>query len=192
MEKDNRKCRCSYFIDGMLRALGFLVVVIFFISIFFVVFKEPLLDFYDKHIIVCNDTKIPSDTKVIADLVNKNKIVPLSDIISELSSFYTVIITILSIFIGLSGLLGYIHIRSLGKEEFEKNKQFIEKEVNNHFEIYTQSVKFSNKVGARVDEALEGTQVEDINRKIERLENQLERIQNSKTYEDDVISIPEE
>ncbi len=32
MEKDNRKRRCSYFIDGMLRALGFLVVVIFFIS----------------------------------------------------------------------------------------------------------------------------------------------------------------
>ena len=124
-------------------------------------------------------------------MVNKNKIVALSDILSELSSFYTIIITTLGILLGLSGLLGYIHIRAFTKEEFEKNKQFIEQEVKNHFEHYTKSVDFAKTVGNRVDEAMEGTQVDVVNGKIERLENQIEQLQNFQLYTNETISLPE-
>lgn len=193
MEQYNKKCKCSYFINGAIWALGFFLIMLFFVAITLIFFKEPLSNFYDKHIVVCEfqDKELQSHKKVLSDLVNKNKIVALSDILSELSSFYTIIITTLGILLGLSGLLGYIHIRALTKEEFEKNKQFIEQEVKNHFEHYTKSVDFAKTVGNRVDEAMEGTQVDVVNGKIERLENQIEQLQNFQLYTNETISLPE-
>ena len=193
MEQDNRGCKWSYFINGVIWASGFFLVVLFFTTIALMFFKEPLSTFYDRHVVICdlNDKINQPYTKVISDLTNKNKIVAVSDIISELSSFYSVIITILGILLGLSGLFGYIHIRALTRDELEKNKQFLENEVNKHFEHYTQTVAFAEKVGAKVDDAMEGTQVDEINRKIARLENQIEQLQNFQHDINETVSIPE-
>ncbi len=182
MEKqDFNKCKCTQFTNGVLLGTGFLLIVFFVITIIAILFREPLSHFYDKHIMLCNSiSTIDLQKDTLDSLLKKNQIVSVSDILTDLNSFYTVVITILGIFLGLSGLLGYIHIRAL-------SKQTIEDEVSQHFKHYTQTLEFAQKVSSQVDNALEGTQVDDINYKIAQLENQIEKLQSFQSVSYDEI-----
>lgn len=116
----------------------------------------------------------------IQTLLANHKIISASDILSHLTSFYSVVISLLIGVLGLSGLFGYIHIKQLSIEKLHEHKEKVKGEAKDEaikeVSKYLKSYEFYNAIGGHVTATLNAN---DILQKLEYLENQVEKYINS-------------
>ena len=136
---DNKPHKYLYnFLSGGAWACGFGLTVVVLLLILFLSCDYSLLEDY----ILIENSLGPIEENALELLINKNKIVSASDIISHITSFYSTIITVMSIIIGLVGILGYIHIRVLTYDGLEKYKEEAKSNAATELKNYLEKKEF--------------------------------------------------
>lgn len=124
----------------------------------------------------------PLETKHIEALLATNRIIPAADVVSHVATFYSTVITILVGIIGLVAIIGFFHLKHLTIEKLAEHKNKVtteaKEEAAKDVQIYLNSKDFLDVISKHVDESLEGTKVDEINKKIADLENAIEELQN--------------
>lgn len=172
MKYGARRCLNNFYAGG---AWGCGIGLTFFIILLILVIACDYSLLRDYIII---DAKLDAvDANAINVLLNKNKIVPVNEIISHITSFYSTVITIMSVIIGLTGILGYIHLRVLAQEGLEKYKEDAKKDAAAEVKNYLEKKEFYDIVKHYATDAMDGSDVDEINKKLEYLENKIEELE---------------
>lgn len=168
-----RRCLCNFYTGGAW-ACGFGLTVFVVLLILIIGCDYSFLKDY-----ILIDAKLDAvDKNALNILLAKNKIVPANEIISHITSFYSNIITIMGVIIGLTGILGYIHLRVLAQDGLEQYKENAKKDAAKEVKNFLEKKEFYDIVKRYASDAMEGTDVDEINKKLADLENKIEELEN--------------
>lgn len=175
----NKRRQNGHFKNGCLMGGGLVFVLVLVVLAVVAFHKFGFLDVF----LLSSDSLTPKDLTSVNVLIKNHKILSAGDIVSHITSFYSVVITILVGVLGLLGILGYIHIKTLAIEKLTEHKNTVTKNATEtateKVQQYLKTKEFSDTVDKSVSESLEGTDVDEINKKIARLENKIDEILSS-------------
>ena len=84
----------------------------------------------------------------------------------------------MGVIIGLTGILGYIHLRVLAQDGLEQYKENAKKDAAKEVKNFLEKKEFYDIVKRYASDAMEGTDVDEINKKLADLENKIEELEN--------------
>lgn len=130
-----------------------------------------------------------TDNQTIEKLIQNGKIISIRDVYSDTLSYYNTLLTLIIIGFSIMGYLAVIHIRTMAKEE-------VEKDVERYFKIHTESSSFRNEIETLIQENLEtySEQIETNQHAINQMKEYIELLnkrvsQNNAKIKDDIDRI---
>ncbi len=154
------------FKSGIQKGLGILLVL-FLAALCFVAWCSycPKLHYLNAYLPKDNIQISLSDVqiKTLNQLISKGIVISASDLYNDTIAFYSTLITWLIGILGISGIIGFIYVRSKSREEAEHEA---EKAVDNYFAKQSVHDMLDNKIKSEVD-----NQLEDVKKDLESLED---------------------